>query len=109
MGLQDVQVVARRFTIGTEVLDAPSFGNYFAGHVTSAAFGDFGLAAAIVGGELNNMGEYLYGRMFGGGEPTFFDPIRDQRLILQGGLGAQRQYNMLPYTLTCPVCVGANP
>jgi hypothetical protein len=88
-----------KFTVGGAVLDAGQFGNYFAGYVTMARFGESGVAAAAAAGQFDNMAGWLRG-----GDPTVFDPPIDRRLILIGASNAVQDYK-----LTCNLCAGGKP
>jgi len=81
------------FMVGNMRLDAGEFGNYFAGYVTTARFGLLGLDVSEAVGQFDNMSEYFWGRAAGyPTEPTVFDPIHDQELIINGSMDATRDY-----------------
>jgi hypothetical protein len=75
------------YNVGNTVLNAGEFGNYFAGYVSQARFGLFGVESSMAGGELFNIVQHA------GGDPelpTIFDPAHDQFLILSGAAAASR-------------------
>jgi hypothetical protein len=73
-----------KFTVDCKILTGGEFGNYFAGYVTEARFGDVGSALAAIGGDLDALVDAIKNKT-----PLQLDEPQDQALIMQGARDAK--------------------